>query len=86
MIERLGKYIRELLLGVNLDDLDPIASVLDVGAEPVNLSVVELRAWRMLARVGIGEDERSTVIFPDGCLEVSSAVFVQSGCSGHDLD
>ena len=86
MIERLGKYIRELLLGVNLHNLNTISTILDVGSEPMNLAVVELRARRGLPRIGIGENESSTVIFPDGGNEVSGAILVQSGSSSHYSD
>ena len=40
----------------------------------------------VLARIGIGENEATSVIFPDGCLEVGGAVFVQSGGTCHYLN
>ena len=48
-LQRFGKHVGQLLLGVDLDDLDAISTILDVGAKPVNLAIVELRAGSVLA-------------------------------------
>ena len=77
--EGLGEEIGELFLGVDLANLDAIAScIFDVGAKPVHLAIVELRAGSVLTRIHIGEMEAAIVVFPHCSLEIGRTILVKS--------
>ena len=89
--EWLGEEISELVVGVDLACVDPIARVggitfaSDVRSKPVNFAIVELGARSALTRLELCQRERAVVVFPDRGLEIGDDIVSDSKSLGNAL-
>ena len=72
----LHHHIGELVFGIDLLYSDAISSVLEMGAKPMCLAVVEFGVRSVLTGIEISEGQSAIVVFPCRSLEIGGALSI----------